>query len=230
VGASVDAPFFWLNYKAYPGTAGREGLELARTVERVQAETGVTFLLSPQTPDVRLVATETDLAVMGQHADAGGPGRGMGRVLPETLAAAGADALAVNHAENRDALDDVAALVERCRDLGLHSVVSAHGLDAGRAAAALDPDTLVFEVPDDIATDRAVTRTHPDRVREFVGMLADANPRTNAFVGGGISTGEDVALAFEQGADAVGAASAVVEADDPYGALTDLASGFPQSP
>jgi imidazole glycerol phosphate synthase subunit HisF len=50
---------------------------------------------------------------------------------------------------------------------------------------------------------------------------------TNAFVGGAISTGEDVAKAFEQGADAVGAASAVVGSEDPCAALADLASGFP---
>lgn len=223
----LDAPFFWVNFKVYPGTAGEEGLELARTVERVQRETGVSFVLSPQLPDVRLVAEKTDLAVMGQRADAVDPGRGTGRVLLETLAAAGADALAVNHAEHREPVDDVAETVERCRDLGLHSVVSAHGLAAGRAVATLDPDTLVFEVPEDIATDRAITRTHPERVRAFVDMVAETAPRTNAFVGGGISTGEDVASAFEQGADAVGAASAVVTADDPYAVLTDLASGFP---
>ncbi len=61
----------------------------------MQRETGVTFVVSPQFPDVRLVAEETDLAVMGQRADASDPGRGMGQVLPATLAAAGADALAL---------------------------------------------------------------------------------------------------------------------------------------
>jgi heptaprenylglyceryl phosphate synthase len=44
---------------------------------------------------------------------------------------------------------------------------------------------------------------------------------TNAFVGGAVSTGEDVAKAFEQGADAV------VGSEDPCAALADLASGFP---
>ncbi len=115
----------------------------------------------------------------------------------------------ISHAEHRETVDDVAETVERCRDLGLHSVVSAHGLDASRAVAALEPGTLVCEVPTDIATDRAVTQTHPERVRAFV------------------ETGEDVARAFEQRADAVGAASAVVKAENPYAALTDLASGFP---
>ena len=223
----LTSPFFWVNYKVYPDTAGEDGLELARTIEQVQAETGVQFVLSPQLPDLRLVAEETDLAVMAQRADAIEPGRGMGAILPEAVAAAGADAVAINHAEHRETLDDIATLIDRCEQLGLHSVVSAHGLEAGRAVATLGADTVVFEVPSDIATDRAITQTHPDRVRAFVSMVRETAPDANVFVGGGIATGADVAKAFEQGADAVGAASAIVGADDPYETLTDLASGFP---
>lgn len=223
----LSAPFCWVNFKAYPGTAGEDGLALARTIERVQDETGVQFVVSPQLPDIRLLAAETDLALMGQCADAREPGRGMGVILPETLAAAGAEAVAINHAERRETLDDIGTLVDRARSAGLHSVVSAHGQAAGRAVLAFEPDTIVFEVPADIATDRAITRTHPERVRDFVTMVEDAAPDTNVFVGGGISTSEDVAAAFDLGADAVGAASAVVSASDPSEVLSDLASGFP---
>jgi triosephosphate isomerase len=225
---TLEYPFFWVNFKIYPGTAGEEGLAIARTIERVAADTGVTFVVSPQLPDLRLLASETDLPLLAQAADAVEPGRGMGRVLPETVTAAGADALSINHAERRDTVDDVAAKIERCREVGLESILSAHGIEQARALASFDPDCLVFEVPGDIATDRAITQTHPERVREFVDTIEDVNPRTRAFVGGGISTGEDVALAFEQGADAVGAASAVVGAEDREAKLRDLASGFPE--
>ena len=226
----LSTPFFWVNFKAYAGTAGEDGLALARTVERVQEETGVQFVVSPQLPDVRLLAAETDLAIMGQCADAQEPGRGMGVILPETLSAAGADAVAINHAERRETLDDVGELVIRAGATGLHSVVSAHGEAAGRAALAFEPDTIVYEVPADIATDRAITRAHPDRVRSFVDLVAEQAPGTNVFVGGGISSGDDVAAAFELGADAVGAASAIVSASDPYDVLTELAGGFPSRP
>jgi triosephosphate isomerase len=221
-------PFFWVNFKIYPGTAAGDGLAVARTIERVAADTGVPFVVSPQLPDLRLLAAETDLPLLAQSADALDPGRGMGRILPGTVAAAGADALSINHAERGDTVDDVAGKIERCRELGLESVVSAHGLEQGRALATLDPDCIVYEVPGDIATDRAITRTHPERVREFVGTIGEVNPRTKVFLGGGISTGADVARAFEQGADAVGAASAVVGADDPEPVLRDLASGVPE--
>jgi triosephosphate isomerase len=45
-------------------------------------------------------------------------------------------------------------------------------------------------------------------------------------VGGGISTSEDVRLAFEQGGHATGAASAVSLADDPKSLLRDIAEVF----
>jgi triosephosphate isomerase len=45
-------------------------------------------------------------------------------------------------------------------------------------------------------------------------------------VGGGISTAEDVRLAFEQGADATGAASAVSLADEPETLLRSIGEVF----
>lgn len=224
---SLTAPFVWINFKTYPGTAGEEGLELARTIERVGNETGVQFVVSPAQPDLRLLARKTDLPIMGQHADAVDRGRGMGRVVPATLAGAGADAVVINHAERRATLDDIVTLIDRSTAAGLHTVLGAHRMAAGRAAVTLAPDTIVFEVPADIASDRAVTHAHPDRVRAFASMVGEAAPETNVFVGGGISTGEHVARAFELGADAVGAASAVVTADEPSAVLSDLASGVP---
>jgi triosephosphate isomerase len=52
------------------------------------------------------------------------------------------------------------------------------------------------------------------------------NARTNVLVGGGIGSAEDVRLAFEQGADATGAASAVALADDPESLLVEIGDVF----
>ena len=224
---ALPYPHFWVNFKIYPGTNAEEGLEIARTIERVQAETGVDFVVSPQLPDVRLVAENTELSLLAQYADGVEPGRGMGRILLETLVNAGVDGVSINHAERRETLTDIDFKIRRCEELGIDSTVSVFSREMGRAVAQLDPDCLVFEKPKDISTDRAITRTHPDRVEEFVDMVDEVNPRTKVFVGGGISSGDDVQLAFEQGADAVGAASAVIGADDRYAVLSELTSGFP---
>ncbi len=224
---TIPYPHFWVNFKIYPGTSAEEGLEIARTIERVQAETGVDFVVSPQIPDLRLIAENTDLSILAQYGDGVEPGRGMGRILLETLAKAGVDGVSVNHAERRETLTDIAFKIRRCKELGIDSTVSVFDREMGRAVAQFDPDCLVFEKPKDISTDRAITQTHPERVEAFVEMVDEVNPRTNVFVGGGISTGDDIRLAFEQGADAVGAASAVIGADDRYAVLSELASGFP---
>jgi len=131
------------------------------------------------------------------------------------------------HTESRDTFSDTASKIRRCRALGLNSVVSVHSIEMGRAIANLDPDCLVFEKPEDISTDRAITKTHPDRVRDFVDMVDEVNLRSKVFVGGGIGTPEDVEAGFDLGVDAVGAASAVVGADDPYDLLSHIASVFP---
>ena len=224
---SLDAPFCWINFKAYPGTFGDDGRALLRTIERVQAETGVTFLVSPATTELRWAATNADVSIMAQHVDAAEPGRGMGRVLPSMLREAGVTAVVINHAESRHSLDDIASLIPTCRDQSLHTVVGAHGIDAARAVLTLGPDTLVCEVPEDIATDRAISVTHPAFVRSCVELRDDVSPDTNVFVGGGIATEADVEAAFELGVDAVGAASAVVDSPDPIVVLRDLAAGFP---
>jgi len=224
---TIPYPHFWVNFKIYPGTSAEEGLEIARTIERVQAETGVDFVVSPQLPDLRLVAEGTDLSILAQYADGVEPGRGMGRILLETLANTGADGVSINHAERRETLTGIASKIHRCRKLGIDSTVSVFDREMGRAVAQLDPDCLVFEKPKDISTDRAITQTHPERVEAFVEMVNEVNAQTKVFAGGGISSEDDVRLAFEQGADAVGAASAVIGADDRYAVLSELASGFP---
>lgn len=223
---TVPYPHFQVNCKIYPGTGGDEGLEFARTVERVQSDTDATFVFTPQLPDLRRIATETDLAVTTPVVDGVKPGRGIGKILPETIEAAGALGAVINHAEARDTLSSIERKIERCKQVGMDSIVCVDSIEMGRAVAAFDPDCLVFEKPADISTDRAITQTHPDLVREFVQTIDDVNPRTAVLVGGGISTVDDVRRAFEQGADATGAASAISLADDPEARLRSIGEAF----
>lgn len=224
---NLEYPYFQINFKVYPGTGGREGLEFAKMIDQVAAEADVEFVLTPQIPDIRLIARETNLTLTAPRADAVEPGRGMGRVLPETVREAGARGAVINHAENRDTLTDVERKIERCRAVGLDSIVCVDSVEMGAAVAAFDPDSVVFEKPEDISTDRAITQTHPNLVERFVDEMEAENPRTKVLVGGGVSTAEDVRIAFEQGADATGAASAVSLADDPEALLRDIARVLP---
>jgi triosephosphate isomerase len=224
---SLPRPHVLINFKTYEGTAGDEGLSYAHTVERVARETGAAFAVMPQTPDLRLLDRETGLPLVAQAADAAGPDRGTGRILPTTLGSAGADGVMINHPERRQTVPDVAALVERCRSLGLDSIVCVDDVETGRAMATLSPDWLLFETPEDVGTDRAITTTHPDRVRSFLDAVAATDPDVDVLVGGGISTAEDVARGFELGVDAAGAASAAIGAEDREAWLRSVAGAVP---
>ena len=223
---TLEYPYFLVNFKTYEGTAGAEGLEFAREIERVAAETGTTFAIAPQLPDLRLVAEGTDLPVVTQRARAADSGREMGAVLLETVAEAGADAAFINHPENPDAFADVASSVRRCRELGLESIVCVESIEMGRAALEFGPDCLLFEDPGDIASEDAMIRTAPERIAEFVEAI-EAEGDTRVFVGGGVRTGEDVARAFDLGVDATGAASAAIAAEDRDAWLREIARAVP---
>ena len=224
---ALDYPYFLVNVKTYPGTGGEDGLAFARTVERVAEETGTRFVVAPQTPDLRLIARETSLPVVAQAVDADEPGRRTGSVLPETVAAAGADGVLVNHPERPDDLAAIETTVDRCRELGLESIVCANGVEQARAVLSFEPDCLLFEKPEDVATGRAISRTHPERVEAVAEQVDAERPKTRVFLGGGISEAADVAAAFDLSADAAGAASAAVQADDRAAWLRAVAGAIP---
>lgn len=226
--AQLPYPHFQVNFKIYPGTYGEQALSFAKMLEQIEEETSARFVLTPQLPDLRMIATETDLSLTAPYMDAVEPGRGMGKILPDTIADAEADGVVINHAENRDTLSDLVWKVERCRELGIDSIVCVDSIEMGRSVVEYDPDSLIYEMPEDISSDRSITETHPDRVQKFLEMIDQQNPRTRVLVGGGISDASDVESAFELGADAAGAASAVSLAEDPESLLRDIANVFPE--
>lgn len=223
---TLNYPLFLLNFKTYNGTYGADAVSYTRTVESVCEATGAPFVVAPQTVDLRLVAESTSLPVVAQAIDALESGRDTGGILPEAVVEAGADGALINHPERPDSLADVETKVRRCDELGLDSIVSVNSVEMGRGALAFDPDCLVFEHPEDIATGNALSQTRPELVEEFVEMVGETNPRTKVLLGGGISTAADVERAFELGADAAGAASAAVQADDRRAWLETIADAF----
>lgn len=223
---SLPYPHFLVNFKVYDGTNGEDGVALARTIEAVAEETPANFVVAPQTPDLRLVAENTSLPVVAQSVDTSGAGRGNGAVLPETVRKAGADGVVVNHPESQATLAEIEETIQSCADCGLDTIVCVDSLEKGRAVLSFDPDCLLFENPEDIATGTSLPESNPELVREFVTMVEERSPTTKILLGGGISERTDVERAFELGADAAGAASAAVQADDRRAWFESIASAF----
>lgn len=223
---ALPYPHFLINYKLYEGTAGAAGLELAKTIEAVHQQTGATFAVAPQTPDIYRIAAETELPVVAQSVDALEAGRGTGRISLAAVAEAGAAGVLVNHPERPAAFSDVGDIVAGCVEYGLESIVCVDSVEMGRAALTFDPDCLLLENPADVASDRALARTQPERVDAFVSMVDGENPETRILLGGGITTAADVAASLDHGADAAGAASAFIDADDREAWLTEIADSI----
>jgi len=225
---NLKYPHFEVNFKIYPETIGKKGLEYAKMVEKVKEEIGVEIVVIPQIPDIRLISENTNLSVIAPYADAVEPGRGMGYILLETIKEAGASGVIINHAEHPDKFSEISFKIKKCKKIGLDSLVCVDSIETGMAIAHLNPDSLIFEIPADIATLRSITQFHSNLVKDFIKKIREINPKIKIAVGGGIHTPEDVKLAFELGADSTGCASALIRAKNRYELLKKMAEQVPR--
>ncbi len=90
-GLKIEPPFFEIGPKAF--MYGERMLQLAKAADKASEKYGVRIILTPQYPDIQMLAKETKhILVFAQHMDPLPIGRGLGSVLPEAVKAAGAEA------------------------------------------------------------------------------------------------------------------------------------------
>ncbi|AXE39635.1 triose-phosphate isomerase [Acidipropionibacterium virtanenii] len=214
----IEAPFLIINPKAY--LYGDELLRLARLADELSAEYGVDIMFTAQHADLRLVADNTErLVVTAQHMDPITPGRGMGRILPESLVAAGARAVVLNHAEHSLTLADLDANLVRAREVGLATVVCADSLAQCQAIAGMGPDVMICEPSSQIGKGSLTT---DDYIRDSTAAVKEVDPDILVLQGAGVSTGDDVARVLSLGADASGGTSGIVCAPDWRAKVTEM--------
>jgi len=223
---ALPDPHVLINFKAYDGTAARNGLSLLEQISTIQQRTGASFVVAPQIADLSLSAKESDIPVIAQVATAGNNRTHNGRVPIQTVAASGAAGVVVNHPENESSIRTIEREIAAAKTGGIESIVCVNSIEMGRAVLEFGPDWLLFERPADIASGTSMAETAPERVEQFVSMVDEKEPDTRVMLGGGISDGKAVAEAFRCGVDAVGAASAYVDADNKEAWLSEVANGM----
>ncbi len=224
----LEYPHFLINFKSTAATVGRDGLAFAETIDRVSADTGRRFVVSPHHSDIRLITDRTSLPVVAQSATPAATSE-TGAVTCEAVAAAGADGIFVNppgesdavygRRTHRRAVFGVGTRVDRLRDRSPDGAGCTHtraGLSAVRTAGRRRGGRR--DDPKRARTDRRDRRPRLPR--------ATRNRRVRR---GGIRTAADVERAFDLGVDATGAASAALEADDREAWLRSIAAAIPQS-
>ena len=218
-------PLVIVNFKTYPESTGENAVRLAEIIADVSRESGVSSAVAPQAPDIREIARRVNIPVLAQHVDPIKPGRNTGFLSPECVRAAGATGTLVNHSEHKLPLQQVGAIINRAREVGLVTVACTADTAESRDVARLSPDIIAVEPPELIGTGIPVSKARPEVVTESVRAVKEINANIRVLCGAGITKGEDVTRAMELGAEGVLIASGVVCAKDQRTAFRDIVDG-----
>jgi len=219
-------PIIVVNLKTYPEASGKNSLSIAKIAEGIANETGRKIIIAPPQPDLALICASVSIPVFSQHVDNVKPGNTTGFVPPEGAKAAGAQGTLINHSEHRLVHADIEELVERCKVLGLVTIVCTNNVRVSKAAAMFHPDYIAVEPPELIGGNVSVTDANPEIVSGTVEAIRSVAKGIGILTGAGVKNGRDVAKAIELGTDGVLLASGVAKAKDPKAVLMDLASGI----
>lgn len=222
----MKTPIIALNMKTYPQSCGEAGLNLAKLCQEVAEQTGATIAVAPQQTDLALFISVLGIPVFAQHVDNVKQGSTTGRITPENLWAIGCTGTLINHSEHRIPAEDVRLLVQKCKNLGLVTIVCTKDPEESKAYARFGPDFIAVEPPELIGGDISVTTANPEIVSDSVKEVKEVAPDVKVLCGAGVKNGQDVAKAIELGAEGVLLASGVVKADDQRAVLVDLANGI----
>lgn len=215
----IGVPFLIVNPKSY--LYGDESLKLAKAADKAAKELGVEVMFTCPFADIRYIKENTEnVVVTAQHMDPLKPGRGMGHVLGESLVAAGAEAVFLNHAENSMTVADLAATMKRAKELGLATVVCADSVAEGLAIAKLGPDVLLCEPTELIGTG---TTADDSYVIEACTKIREIDPEILVMIASGVTIADDVYNVIKLGADGTGATSGILNAPDPGQRVWDMA-------
>jgi triosephosphate isomerase len=215
-----------VNFKNYPEILGEGSVRLARAVEKVASMFDVEGIVSPPTPMLALVASNTEVQVYSQSVDSETGGMTTGRILPEAVKAAGALGTLLNHSESKRTSAELRNLVPRVVGVGMEVCLCAESTQEAVDLSALGTRYLAIEPPELIGSGVAVSRAKPELVERTVSAVKKAGYRGKVLCGAGIVSGEDVVRAVELGAEGILVASSVVKAPDWETKVTELAGSL----
>lgn len=206
----IKAPFFEIGPKSY--LYGDDILELAIAADRASEKYGVNIIFTTPIVDIRRVKEATShIHVFAPHMDPIVPGRGLADILPESLVAAGAEGVMLNHVEKPLSFEVLGDTIKRAEEVGLTTIVCADSLADAAKIATLNPDIIVAEPSELIGTGVSVGKEYVEAATRSV---KDVNENILVLTAAGIANGNDVYNTIIAGADATGSSSGVAKAED----------------
>ena len=206
----IKAPFFEIGPKSY--LYGQDVIDLAIAADKASQKYGVDIIFTTPIVEIARVKAATEhIHVFAPHMDPIVPGRGLADILPESLVAAGAEGVMLNHVEKPLDFDTLQKTIARAEEVGLCTIVCADSMADASKIATLNPDIIVAEPSELIGTGVSVG---PEYVEAATKCVKDVNPDILVLTAAGIANGSDVYNTIIAGADATGSSSGIAKAPD----------------
>ena len=201
----IKAPFFEIGPKSY--LYGQDVIDLAIAADKASEKYGVDIIFTTPIVEIaRVKAATKNIHVFAPHMDPIVPGRGLADILPESLVAAGAEGVMLNHVEKPLDFDTLAKTIVRAEEVGLTTIVCADSMADASKIATLNPDIIVAEPSELIGTGVSVEAATK--------CVKDVNADILVLTAAGIANGQDVYNTIIAGADATGSSSGIAKAPD----------------
>lgn len=221
----MKLPIIIVNFKLYEQATGDNAVDLAKIHERVANETGANIAVAVNPIDLARVCDAVSIPVFAQHIDPIKFGGHTGHISPDLVKEVGAYGTLLNHAEYPIEHEAIMKSIDRCREIGLFTVLCANTPETAKEFVKYNPDLIAVEPPELIGGDISVSKAGPHIIERAVQMVGE----NRILVGAGIRDPEDVTIALSLGAVGVLLASGVTKALDPYLVLQGLAAGLKQA-
>ncbi len=216
---TIRAPYFEVGTKNY--VYGDTLLEYAIAADKAAEKYDIDVLFICPAVEIRRVRENTkNLIILAPYMDTLRPGRGMADVLPEGLKAAGAQGVVINHCEKPMSLPQMKATIERARELDFLVFACADTLAEAKAIAQLHPDIINPEPSDIIGGGNGVSPMA--YVKDSIKVIKDIYPDIMVEQAAGITNGQQVYDFIMAGSEAAGAASGIMNAEDPIAMIDEM--------
>lgn len=217
---TIKAPFFEIGPKSY--LYGQDVIDLAKAADAASEKYDVDIIFTTPVVEIARVKTATRrIHVFAPHMDPLRPGRGLADTLPESLVAAGAEGVMLNHCEKPLSLSVLKETIERAKEVGLTTIVCSDSCVEAGMIAKLKPDIIVAEPTELVGTG---VSCGPEYVAAAMNAVRDVDPDILVLTAAGIANGKDVYDTIIAGADATGSSSGVAKAADRAAMVDEMIS------
>ncbi len=216
----IRTPYFEIGTKNY--IYGDKILEYALAADRASEKYDIDVLFITSPIEIRRVVENTKhLIVLAPYMDTLRPGRGMADILPEGLKAAGAEGVVVNHCEKPMSIPQIKKTIDRARELDMLVFACADTIAEAKAIAQLHPDIINPE-PTELIGGSGNGVSDMSYVAESIKVIKDIYPDIMVEQAAGITNGEQVYEFIMAGSEAAGAASGIMNAEDPIAMIDEM--------